>query len=228
MPHGKHILHSFDEILESLRGNVLMMASLTARNLGHAMSCLLDRDAQQCAITIADEDEMDALEKKVDQDGIEVLLRFQPVASDLRQVVSTMKVGSNIERVGDQAVKIARRARSLNQKPELAEARTLRRMFEEAIALFDDSVQAYDRGDVAAARLLRDRDRRIDQLNHDLANAFTSAMASHPDRIPDFMNLIFIARHLERVGDHANNIGEDAVYATDADDIRHAENAFAL
>ena len=84
-----------------------MMASLTDRNLQNAMTCLLDRNADLCAVTVADEKEVDALEKKVDGDGVEILLRFQPVASDLRQVVSTMKLGSNLERVADQAVKIA-------------------------------------------------------------------------------------------------------------------------
>ena len=109
---SRHILQDFGAALDSLRGDVLMMASLTDRNLQNAMSCLLDRDAQMCAMTIADEEEIDALEKKVDEDGVNILLRFQPVASDLRQVISAMKLGSNLERIADQAVKIAERSRS--------------------------------------------------------------------------------------------------------------------
>ena len=203
-----------------------MMASLTERNLQNAMSCLLDRKAELCAITIADEHEINALEKKVDEDGVSVLLRFQPVASDLRQVVSTMKLGSNLERIADQAVKIARRSRKLSMEAELDEAMSLGPMFVEATNLFRDSVRAYADGDVDLARSIRERDREIDQMNQNIANDLTASMAQSPERIPDYLNLLFIARHLERVGDHAKNIGEDAVYASAAEDIRHLENTF--
>jgi len=228
MNQSRHILHDFDMALESLRADVLMMASLTDRNLQNAMSCLLDRDADLCAITIADEKEVDALEKKVDEEGVEILLRFQPVASDLRQVVSTMKLSNNLERVADQAVKIASRSLKLTIEPELDEALALGPMFIEASALFRDSIRSYADADVALARSLRLRDREIDQMNHDIANDLTAKMAKQPDRITDYLNLMFIARHLERVGDHAKNIGEDAVYAAAAEDIRHADNSFDL
>lgn len=223
----RHILREFDHALESLRADVLMMASLTERNLQNSMSCLLDRDAQLCKITIADEHEVDALEKKIDSDGVEILMRFQPVASDLRHVVATMKVAPNLERVADQAVKIARRSRHLSFEPELDEAAALGPMFAEAISLFRDSIRAYADENVTLARTLRSRDRGIDQINHDLAAIFTARMAERPDRITDYLNLIFIARHLERVGDHAKNIAEDAVYLSQAEDIRHADNQFS-
>jgi phosphate transport system protein len=226
MNQSRHILQDFDAALESLRGDVLMMASLTDRNLQNAMSCLLDRDAEMCSVTIADEEEIDALEKRVDQEGIEVLLRFQPVASDLRQIVSTMKVGSNLERIADQAVKIAQRSRKLAMYPPLDEVAAVGPMFIEAIAIFRDSVRAYADGNVALARSLRMRDREIDQMNHDIANDLTAVMATQPDRIPGYLSLIFIARHLERVGDHAKNIAEDAVYAAEAEDIRHTDNTY--
>jgi phosphate transport system protein len=200
------------------------MASLTDRNLQNAMICLLDRNPELCAVTVADEKEVDALEKKVDSNGVEILLRFQPVASDLRQVVSTMKLGSNLERVADQAVKIARRSRKLTMEPELDEAIALGPLFIDAIALFRDSIRAYADGDVVLARSLQERDWEIDQMNHDIAENLTAKMAERPDRIPDYLNLLFIARHLERVGDHAKNIGEDAVYSADAEDIRHPNN----
>ena len=119
-----------------------MMASLSDRNLQNAMSCLLDREAQMCAITLADEEEIDALEKKVDEDGVSILLRFQPVASDLRQVISAMKLSSNLERISDQAVKIAERAHSLTRKPVLEEAATLFKLSPEALR------SAVERGDV--------------------------------------------------------------------------------
>ena len=123
----KHILGTFDEALASLRNNVLMMASLTERSLDHAINGLLQRDDDLCATAIADDEEIDQLEKQVDKDGIDLLLRFQPVASDLRRVVSAMKLSSNLERMADQAVNIARKARKLNQHPPLPETELISR-----------------------------------------------------------------------------------------------------
>lgn len=226
MLRPRHILREFDAALDSLRADVLMMASLADRNLQNAMSCLLDRDSESCAVTIADEEEIDSLEKKVDRDGVEILLRYQPFASDLRQVVSTMKVASNLERVSDQAAKIAERGRSLNMEAQLDETDALGPMFVEAAGLFRDSVSAFADSNVTLARSLRARDRELDQLNHDIANDLTAKMAVDAERIRDYLHLIFIARHLERVGDHAKNIGEDTVYACEAEDIRHAAAGF--
>jgi phosphate transport system protein len=214
--------------MESIRADVLMMASLTDRNLQNAMACLLDGNAELCAVAVADEEEIDVLEKKIDSDGVEILLRFQPVASDLRHVVSTMKVSANLERVADQAVRIAQRSRKLTMPPVLDETHILGPMFVEAINLFRDSVRAFADEDVALARSLKARDREIDQLNHDIADNFTEKMTVYPGRITDYVNLIFIARHLERVGDHAKNIGEEAVYVAEAEDIRHRGNQLEI
>src|SRR5438045_6544359 len=99
----KHILGTFDEALASLRNNVLMMAGAAGRSLDRAIKGLLQRDDDACANPIADDEEIDQLEKQSDKDGVDLLLRFQPVASDLLRVVSAMKLSPNIERVGDQA-----------------------------------------------------------------------------------------------------------------------------
>src|ERR1700716_1977555 len=109
----KHILATFDEALASLRNNVLMMSSLTERSLDRAMKGLLERDDDLCANAIADDEEIDQLEKQIDKDGGDILLRFQPVASDLRRVVSAMELSPNLERVGAQARALARRAREV-------------------------------------------------------------------------------------------------------------------
>src|SRR5438132_7670811 len=140
---SKHILGTFDEALASLRNNVLMMASLTERSLDNAMNGLLQRDDDLCATAIADDEEIDQLEKQVDKDGIDLLLRFQPVASDLRRVGSAMKLSSNLERMGDQAVSIARNARKLNRHPPLQETELIEPMQEHAMAMFLDAVDAY-------------------------------------------------------------------------------------
>src|SRR5437868_3899181 len=136
----RHILGTFDEALSSLRNNVLMMSSLTERSLDRSVTGLLQRDDELCVLAIADDEEIDQLEKQIDKDGVDLLLRFQPVASDLRRVVSAMKLSSNLERMADQAVSIARKARKLNQHPALPEAELIEPMHRHATAMFKDSV----------------------------------------------------------------------------------------
>src|SRR4051794_41621242 len=126
MTEPRHILATFDDALASLRNNVLMMSSLTERSLGRAITGLIERDDELCAIAIADDEEIDQLEKQVDHDGIDLLLRFQPVASDLRRVLSAMKLSSNLERMPDQATNIARPVRQLNQHPPIQAVEVIR------------------------------------------------------------------------------------------------------
>src|SRR6266699_1514088 len=161
----KHILGTFDEALSSLRNNVLMMSGLTERSLERAMKGLFERNDNLCANAIADDEEIDQLEKQIDKDGVDILLRFQPVASDLRRVVSAMKLSSNLERMADQATTIARRARKLNQHPPLAEVELVRPMYDHAMLMFKDSVDAYVREDVNLGRAVVPRVQKMDDLN---------------------------------------------------------------
>ena len=219
-PH-RHILGTFDEALASLRNNVLMMAGLTERSLERAMKGLFERNDDLCANAIADDEEIDQLEKQIDKDGVDILLRFQPVASDLRRVVSAMKLSSNLERMADQATTIARRARKLNRHPPLPEVELIRPMYEDAMSMFKDSVDAFVREDVDLARAVVPQDQTLDDLNRVASRKLIERMAHDPDQLRGYLNLIFVARCLERVGDHATNIAEDAVYAAAAEDIRH-------
>jgi phosphate transport system protein len=217
----RHILGTFDEALAALRNNVLMMAGLTERSLERANKGLVNRDDNICAHAIADDEEIDQLEKQIDKDGVDILLRFQPVASDLRRVVSAMKLSSNLERMADQATTIARRARKLNQHPPLPEVELIKPMYEHAMAMFKDSVDAFAREDVDLGRAVVPRDQTLDDLNRAASHKLVERMAQDPDQLRGYLNLIFIGRCLERVGDHATNIAEDAVYAAAAEDIRH-------
>jgi phosphate transport system protein len=217
----KHILGTFDESLATLRNNVLMMAGLTERSLERAMKGLFNRDDNLCANAIADDEEIDQLEKQIDKDGVDILLRFQPVASDLRRVVSAMKLSSNLERMADQGTTIARRARKLNKHPPLPEVELIRPMYEQAMSMFKDSVDAFVREDVDLARAIVPRDEKLDELNRMASRRLIERMAQDPDQLRGYLNLIFVGRCLERVGDHATNIAEDAVYAAAAEDIRH-------
>jgi phosphate transport system protein len=218
---AKHILGTFDEALAALRNNVLMMAGLTERSLDRAMKGLVERDDNVCTHAIADDEEIDQLEKQIDKDGVDILLRFQPVASDLRRVVSAMKLSSNLERMADQATTIARRARKLNQHPPLPEVELMKPMYEHAMSMFKDSVDAFVREDVELGRAIVPRDDRLDELNRLASHKLVERMAQDPDQLRGYLNLIFVGRCLERVGDHATNIAEDAVYAAAAEDIRH-------
>jgi phosphate transport system protein len=218
---SRHILGTFDEALASLRNNVLMMAGLTERSLDRAMKGLFQRDDNLCATAIADDEEIDQLEKQIDKDGVDILLRFQPVASDLRRVVSAMKLSSNLERMADQATNIARRARKLNRHPPLPEMQLILPMQEQAMSMFKDSLDAYVREDVELGRAIVPRDEKLDDLNRVTSRRLVQRMGEDPDQLRGYLNLMFIARHLERVGDHATNIAEDAVYAAAAEDIRH-------
>lgn len=217
----KHILGTFDEALASLRNNVLMMSGLTERSLERALKGLFERNDNLCANAIADDEEIDQLEKQIDKDGVDILLRFQPVASDLRRVVAAMKLSSNLERMADQATTIARRARKLNRHPPLPEVELIRPMYEHAMSMFRDSVDAFVREDVDLGCAVVQRDEALDELNRNVSHKLVERMAQDPDQLRGYLNLIFISRALERVGDHATNIGEDAVYAAAAEDIRH-------
>jgi len=196
----KHILGTFDEALASLRNNVLMMAGLTERSLDRAMKGLFQRDDDLCANAIADDEEIDQLEKQIDKDGVDVLMRFQPLASDLRRVVSAMKLSSNLERMADQATNIARRARKLNQHPPLPELELIAPMHAHAMSMFKDSIDAYVREDVQLGRAVVPRDEKLDELNRVASRRLIQRMAEDPDQLRGYLNLMFIARHLERVG----------------------------
>lgn len=221
MTPPKHILGTFDEALSSLRNNVLMMAGLAERTLDRAIRGLLERDDTLCTTAIADDEEIDQLEKQIDKDGVDVLLRFQPVASDLRRVVAAMKLSPNIERIADQATNIAKRARKLNRHPALAEVEIIIPIQAHAIAMFRDSIDAFTREDVELGRAVVARDKELDYMNKMASRKLTDRMAQDPKALRGYLNLIFISRCLERVGDHATNIAEDAVYAAAAEDIRH-------
>jgi len=217
----KHILGTFDEALTTLRNNVLMMAGLSERSLERAMKGLFERDDNLCLSAIADDEEIDQLEMQIDKDGVAILLRFQPVASDLRRIVAAMKLSTNLERMADQATTIARRGRKLNQHPPLPEVELMRPLYEQAMSMFKDSIDAFVREDVNLGCAVVNRDEKLDELNHEASRKLIESMAKEREQLRGYLNLIFVGRCLERVGDHATNIAEDAVYAAAAEDIRH-------
>ncbi|TSA33506.1 MAG: phosphate transport system regulatory protein PhoU [Verrucomicrobiaceae bacterium] len=216
-----HILSGFELRLMEFRKNALMMGSLTQRSIARAWKGVMERDEGACNTVIADDEEIDILEVQIDQEGIALLLKFQPLASDLRHVIATMKFSANLERISDQAVGIARRARKLNLKARITEAAELEPMFLHADSMVRDAIKAYADQDAELARTLKGRDRELDTLNREFANKLTELMQKNPVQIEEYLELIFIARFLERIGDQATSISEDTVFAVDAEDIRH-------
>lgn len=224
MTDTRHIFTPFEESLNRLRDDVLMMATLTLRALGNARQGLFQRDDAACAVAIADDEEIDTLEMQIDREGLDVLMRYQPVASDMRAVLSAMKMSANIERVADQIVSIARRARKLNEHAPLAELELLRPMFDAAENMFSDAVRYYAEGNQELARGMKERDRVVDAMNRDLTNQYATCMEQNTAELRGYLNLIFICRVLERIGDHATNICEEVVFVCAAEDIRHTQN----
>jgi phosphate transport system protein len=225
MEPTRHILTSFESALENLRKDVLMMSSLFQRSLENAKKGLFDRDEDWCNTVIVDDEEIDSLEIKVDTEGMDIMLRYHPVASDLRNVISAMKTSVNIERAADQAVGIARRARKLLTFSTVSDISRIQPMFDHTMAMFADAMKAYADRDPALSETLKPRDKDLDQMNKDFAESMTTLMPENPDSIRAFLELIFVARCLERIGDLAKSIGEDTIYAVSVKDIRHTNQA---
>src|SRR5439155_13294927 len=182
-----------------------------------AINGLLQRDDTLCTKAIADYEEVDQLEKQIDKAGLDILLRYQPVASDLRQVVSAIKLSPNIERVADEATNIAECARKLNGHPPLAEVKLIVPIQTYAISMSKDGIDAFVREDVELARAVIRRDKQLDDMNASASRSLTERMTQDRDQLRGYLNLIIISRCLERVGDHATNIAEDAIYAAAAE-----------
>jgi len=221
MERAKHIRSSFDAALYGLKNDVLMMSSLTDRIFQTAFKALLKRDSELCDHVVAEDEEIDILERQVDQDGVNLLIRFHPVASDMREVVSAMKVSSNLERIADQSVSIARRAKHLNNRPAVRELALLEPPYRLALTIFRDSVRAFADGDYELARTLKLKDRELDALTNDVNERLVERATLDSELVPSYVDLIFVARALERIGDHATNIAEDSFWRDQAADIRH-------
>jgi phosphate transport system protein len=219
----KHISSSYDAALYGLRNDVLMMSSLTDRILQTAFEAFLTRNGELCDQVFAEDEEIDTLGKQVDQEGVALLIRFHPVASDMREVVSAMKVSTNLERIGDQSVTIARRAKRLNGRSLVSEVALLEPAYRLALAIFRDSIRAFAESDCALARTLKPRDKGLDALTNDISEKLVARATADPENVPSYLDLIFVGGAVERVGDHATNIAEDSVWRDQAMDIRHTQ-----
>lgn len=220
----EHILTSFNNSLTRLREQVLTMSSMAKKNLADAMRGLLERDTDLCNAAIAADQDVNELEKAIDQLGMQILLKFQPTAHDLRQVMGTIRVANNLERIADQASSIAKRARHINHLPEIPEVKLIQPVYELCARNLSASLQAFADADPEAAAAARKLDKELDAAEKSLDAALLQIMEGRGGPLESYLHLIFIARFLERVGDHGKNICEDTVFIEKAEDIRFTKH----
>jgi phosphate transport system protein len=179
-----------------------------------------------CSAAIADDQEVDLLEKQVDRGGTNVLMRFQPLASDFRTVLATIKLSSHLENISDQTVIIARRTRALIQDGTLKEDDGLTPIFELVDDSFAEALEAFSTFDNAQAEKLRSKMEPLAESARDLMDKFSDAVGKYPELSGLYVNLIIIARSLEQIIYLIESIAEDIIYVAEAKDIRHAKSPF--
>jgi phosphate transport system protein len=212
--------HHFDMELNELKQKLLAMASHAEAAVNDAMRALVERD-YDLALRVKDNDRvLDEFEIEVDDLAIHLLAKA-PLASDLRLVTVAMKISQNLERVGDEAAKIAKRARDLSQEPPIKVTVDLPRMAQLALNMLKTALDSFVHRDSAAARAVIPLDKEVDALNKEINRALARHMAENPDAITRCLNLIIVSKSLERIADHATNVAEEVVYLCEAQDIRH-------
>ena len=225
---GKHSLPGFEQSLEELRADILSMAALVRRSLRNAETGFVQQDEDDCSAVIADDEEVDLLEKQVDRGGTNILIRFQPVATDFRTVLATIKLASHLENISDQAVNIARRARALIQESALEKDDGLTPIFELVDASLSEALEACSSFDNTRAEKLRRQMEPLAESARDLMETFSDAVGKNPKRSALYVNLIIIARSLEQIIYLIESITEDIIYVAEAKDIRHASNRLSV
>jgi phosphate transport system protein len=209
------------EQISNIRETLLMMASLANRNLALSLRALVERDEKLAMAVEAEDSQLDELEISIDEMVINHMATHAPVATDCRFMLVASKISSDLERIADQAVAIARRSLELNKEPLLKPLIDIPRMAQIAEGMLRDCITALiDRKPELAQEIVK-RDKEVDAINKQLARELTSFMLEDPSTITRAMNLTIVARCLERVADHCKNIAEEVYYLYHAVDIRH-------
>lgn len=211
----------FDAGIENLRQKLLVMASHSEKSVNESVQALMNRNHDLALRVKADDDTIDRFEVEIDELAIQLLTKA-PLASNLRLVTVAMKISQNLERIGDEASKIAKRARDLAQEPPVKINLDLPRMASLALGMVKDALDAFVQRDSAAARAIIPRDKEVDALNKQIQQQLVQHMMANPDSVARCLHWIVAAKSLERIADHAKNIAEEAVYLCEAQDIRHA------
>ncbi len=208
----KHIVRAYDKELRDLTNTIMEMGALSERQVADALTALADRDIETAARVMERDVEVDALEEIADQSVVRLLAIRQPMAVDLRVITMALKISNDLERASDYAVSIAKRSQRLSDQTELAPAQRIPQMGEICLEMMKEVLDAYVERDVAKAMAVIERDAEVDELYTGLFRELVTYMLEDPRTISRCIDLMFIAKNLERIGDHATNIAEKIQY----------------
>ena len=211
----------FQQELEGLKENLLRMAALVEEAIHNAVQSLVKRDSALAQKAFEAEDRINTMDIAINTECLNLLALRQPMAADLRFITSALKIITDLERMGDQAVNIAERAISLNREPQLRPYFDILRMAEIAQSMVKDVLDAFVNRDSKLARSVCERDDLVDGLNDQVVKELLTYMMSDAKAISQEVHLMIIARCLERIADHATNIAEDVIFMVDALVIKH-------
>ena len=210
-----------DDELDALRDRILLLGGETERALARAMSALAERNNEIAREVLAHDDQIDQLEVEVDRQCIDIIALRQPAARDLRFVISVTKMAPVLERIADHACNIARATVDLNAEPELKQNANIFRMGEHASSMLHAALDAFTSNDAAAARDVIKRDSEINDLYNQIFHDLIEMMVAEPATATRDARLLFVAKHLERIGDYVTDICELTVYMAEAAFIKH-------
>ncbi len=209
----RHILRAFDRDLREIQAEIMKMGGLVEEAILESARALAARDPELAEKVRRRDREIDALEARINEEAARVIALRQPAASDLRTLLTVIKIAGNLERIGDYAKNLAKRTAVLVNMPDIEGApRAIRRMAKEVEQMLKDALDAYMRHDAALAEEVRQRDHEVDQMYNALFREFLTFMMEDPRRITPCMHLHFIAKNIERMGDHVTNIAEQVIY----------------
>jgi phosphate transport system protein len=215
------VARHFQDELEQLKNRLLEMGGLAEEEVRQAVRALVDRDPRAIDDVIAGDHPVNALHIDIDNRCFTLLALYQPMAADLRTIVAAVKINSDLERVGDQAVNIAEAARRYASHPPVKTLIDIPRMASVAQTMLREALDAFVRRDVALAQHVLDEDDTLDTLKTRIFRELLTYMLQDPATIEPALDLILVSRHLERIGDHATNIAEDVIFIVSARDVRH-------
>lgn len=207
-----HILKKYDDELKRLTGEILHMGEIAARQLDAAMDVLERRDSTAARVVIAGDLAIDALEHDIGHDVVRLLALRQPMARDLREILASLRIASDIERIGDYAANAAKRSIALNEAPAIAPVPGLSALARLAGEMLREVLIAYRDRDSERALAVRARDAELDAMYTSLFRELLTYMAEDPRSISSSIHVLFIAKNLERTGDHATNIAENVCF----------------
>lgn len=222
MPH-EHISRQFDAELESIRANVLQMGGLVESQILRAIESLLNSDVPLMTRVIEDDHRVNALEVKIDEACSHVIARRQPTAGDLRMIMTVVKTITDLERIGDEAEKIARMATLLSQKnaPNPPRNQEVKHASDIAVEMLRKSLDAFARLDVTLAAEVVRQDAQVDEEFRAIMRYLITFMMEDPRTISTALEILFVAKAIERIGDHSKNIAEYVIYMVKGRDVRH-------